>query len=162
MLVRFLLFFLVTPCLISSQTTPELPFWSNAGYTPADLPAKTIDIEDLMSGSELTADFINLVIQEYAPLDSQLVIQLPQGSYTLESPIVLTSNVSLVGSDTEFLFNLGGAALDGIQIHGTILPATHEVLTAVEKGNQMLVIPNHNLQEGDIIYLSDNGRASGA
>ena len=156
MFVRFLLFFLVTPCLISSQTTPELPFWNNAGYTSTDLPIKTIVLADLMSGSEPTADFINLVIQEYAPLDSQLVIQLPPGSYTLESPIVLTSNVSLVGSDTEFLFNLGGAALDGIQIHGAIIPATYEVLSSVEKGNQVLVIPNHSLLEGDLIYLSDN------
>ncbi len=156
MFVRFLLFFLVTPFLISSQTTPDLPFWSDAGYIPADLPTKTIDIEDLMSGSELTADFINLVIQDYAQLDSQLVIQLPPGSFTLESPIILTSNVSLVGYDTELLFNLGGAPLDGIQIHGEILPATYEVLTPVEKGSQILVIPNHSLVEGELIYLSDN------
>ncbi len=156
MFVRFMFFFFVTPFVISSQTTPDLPFWNDAGYSSVNLPTKTIAIENLLSASDLTADFLNLVIQDYAQLDSHLVIQLPQGSYTLESPIVLTSNVSLVGYDTELLFDLGGAPLDGIQIHGEILPASYEVFTPVEKGSQVLVIPNHSLVEGELIYLSDN------
>ncbi len=147
----------------TAQIIPEsnLVDWSNAGY-PGNFPdpATIVSVMDFGAVGDGIADDRAAVLAAIASLNNQPgVIFFPAGSYKITSTVNIPSDVVLRGEGVTSTFiklNMGGSAIDGFNITGSINSTEVAVISGYTKGSTQLIIDGvyeNFFAEGDYIEL---------
>lgn len=88
-------------------------------------------------------------------------IYFPTGVYLYTSPISLPSNIKLKGASSDstfFRFNLSGSNSNCINVIGTTLTTTRDIVSGTHMGSKTLSLNNMNgLQVGDYVEIRVDG-----
>lgn len=120
--------------------------WSGAGYpTPSFPEADTlVNVMDFGAVGDGVADDRDAVVAAIAAVSGHLgLIYFPPGTYKITSTVSLPSNVILHGEGptaTFIKFNMGGSAIDGFRISGSVNNTEIPVISGYTKGSMQLII----------------------
>lgn len=158
----FLALIFFTHC-ISAQIIPEANRvdWSGAGY-PGDFP-EPVSIANIMdfgaTGDGVTDDRAAIVSAIASFSNQPGVVFIPAGTYKVSSSISIPSAIVLRGegaASTYIKFDMGGSAINGFSIAGSINGTEIPVLSGYTKNSTQLVIDVSNenfFAEGDYVEL---------
>ncbi len=137
-------------CLSVCSTAQIVPYanrvdWLDAGY-PGSFPepATIRNVMDFGAVGDGVADERNAILYAIYSLNNLPgVIFFPAGTYKITSTISLPSGVVLrgEGATSSFIkFNMGGAAIDGFSISGSVNSTEVPAVSGYTKGSTQLVI----------------------
>ena len=135
--------------------------WSNAGY-PSDFsdPATIANVMDFGAAGDGVANDRTAILDAITSLSNQPgVIYFPAGTYKIASTVSIPSGVVLRGesvTSTFIQFNMGGSAIDGFSIAGSVSSTEVSVVSGYTKTSTQLIIDGayeNFFAEGDYVEL---------
>ncbi|MDX2249431.1 MAG: T9SS type A sorting domain-containing protein [Bacteroidia bacterium] len=126
---------------LQSQVVPDslTADWPSTGF-PGEIPqiGRVFSITDFNSGENVTEDWDKIFLRALESLEGRMgVIWFPPGEYKFHSTLVLPDSCILRGAgadSTHLIFDLGGAAGDGIFIGNRNQPDFDSIPSLCKKG----------------------------